>query len=73
MENNTAASRTISQIAADMDRIAKRRADVNRLSGSKLRAFKLLEMELFTVQAKGDPESSYARMANNLRTELGLA
>ncbi len=44
---NTATEiRSIAAIAADMDRIAKRRDDVNRLRGAKLLAYKRLELEL---------------------------
>lgn len=70
MENT---NRTIAQIANDMDRIAARRADVNRLNGAKLRAYKILEIELNVAKAAGNADSSYMIIASQIKTELGLA
>ena len=66
-------NRTITQIANDMDRIAARRADVNRLKGDKLRQYKLLEIELNIAKAGGNEDSTYMRVAAALRAELGVA
>jgi len=70
MANTT---QTIAQIATDMDRIAARRADVNRLTGAKLHAYKLLELQLNIAKAAGDPDSSYTAIAAQLKLELGVA
>lgn len=64
--------RSITQIANDMDRIAKRRADVNRLHGSKLIAYKTLEVELAEAQAAADKTqpSLYLKTAERLLAEI---
>jgi hypothetical protein len=63
-------TRTIAQIATAMDRMAARRADVNRLTGAKLHAYTLLEVELNIAKAGGDPDSIYNKIAAELRERL---